>query len=66
MNYTGLVNVFNWILTRINPVTQVSTPLTLIGDLHPWVNGCPTCCMQVSCTARGKPFHMVRVGLGLV
>ena len=32
MNYTGLVNAFNRILTRINPVTQVSTPLTLIGD----------------------------------
>ena len=31
MNYMGLVNAFNRILIRINPVTQVSMPLTLVG-----------------------------------
>ena len=31
MNYMGLVNAFNRILIRINPVTRVSMPLTLVG-----------------------------------
>ena len=34
MNYMGLVNTFNRILIRTNPVTRVSMPLTLVGDLQ--------------------------------